>query len=35
MFRLRTILLMWVARIAWRLLSSAYRRRQRRRLRTA
>ena len=27
--------LMWGARIAWRLLSSAYRRRQRRRLRTA
>jgi hypothetical protein len=35
MFRLRTILLMWLARRAWRLLISAYRRRQRRRLRTA
>jgi len=35
MFRLRTILLMWLGRIAWRLLASAYRRRQRRRLRAA
>ena len=34
MLRLRTILLMWLARFAWRLLSSAYRRRQRR-LKTA
>jgi hypothetical protein len=35
MFRLRTIVLMWLARRAWRLLGAAYRRRQRRRLRTA
>jgi hypothetical protein len=35
MFRLRTILLMWLARLGWRLLSTAYRRRQRRRLETA
>lgn len=35
MFRIRTILLMWAARLAWRLLTTAYQRRQRRRLRTA
>ena len=35
MFRLRTILLMWLARRALRLLVSTYRRRQRRRLRAA
>jgi len=35
MFRLRTILLMWLARLAWRFLSAAYRKRQRRRLTTA
>jgi hypothetical protein len=35
MLRLRTILLMWLARLAWRLLSSAYRSRQRRGLKTA
>ena len=34
MFRLRTIVVMWLARLAWKLLSSAYRRRQRSRLRT-
>jgi hypothetical protein len=35
MFRLRTIVLMWLARRAWRILLAAYRRRQRRRLEAA
>jgi hypothetical protein len=36
MLRLRTIVLLWLARRAWKLLSAAYRRRQRRRhLKTA
>jgi hypothetical protein len=35
MFRLRTIVAMWLARRLWRLASAAYRRRRRRRLRVA
>jgi hypothetical protein len=35
MFRLRTIILMWLARRAWELAKYAYRRRQARRPRTA
>jgi hypothetical protein len=35
MLRLRTIMLMWLARRAWKLASSLYRRRQARRPRSA
>ena len=35
MFRLRTIILMWLARRAWKLASSMYRQRRARRARTA
>jgi hypothetical protein len=35
MFRIRTLILMWLARQAWKLAIRAYRRRQRRQPRTA